>query len=72
MRFGLSDEASQTNAGKMLQVGAGARLYTMSDSRFKIFFSPWLGVDLTPGPVQPKGQGAAGDPGSTTRRPKFR
>jgi len=64
MHFGLSDEASQTNAGKLLQVGAGARLYTMSDSRFKIFFSPWLGVDLTPGPVQEQAAGQVrGDPG---------
>jgi hypothetical protein len=64
MRFGLSNEASQTNSGKLLQVGAGARIYTMSDSRFKIFFSPWLGVDLTEGPVYPIGTGARGDPGA--------
>jgi hypothetical protein len=35
-----------------VQVGAGARLYTMSDSRFKIFFAPFIGLDLTGGPVE--------------------
>ena len=33
-------------------MGVGARLYTMSDSRFKIFFSPWLGLDSTSGPLE--------------------
>jgi hypothetical protein len=63
-RFGLSDESSQTNHGKLLQVGAGARIYTMSDSRFKIFFSPWLGLDLTEGPKFPIAAGPHGDPGA--------
>jgi hypothetical protein len=49
VRFGLSDE-TQTNSGKAVLAGAGLRLYTMSDSRFKIFFSPWLGLDFTDGP----------------------
>jgi hypothetical protein len=49
VRFGLSDE-TQTNSGKAVLAGAGLRLYTMSDSRFKIFFSPWLGLDFTGGP----------------------
>jgi hypothetical protein len=52
-RFGLADEADHSNQGKFLQVGVGARLYTMSDSRFKIFFAPFVGLDLTSGPVQP-------------------
>jgi hypothetical protein len=62
-RFGLANEADRTNQGKLLQVGAGARLYTMSDSAFKIFFSPFLGVDMTGGPVEPIGSGARGSPG---------
>jgi hypothetical protein len=59
-RFGLSDEIARTNQGKFVQVGVGARLYTMSDSRFKIFFSPSLGLDLTNGPAVPIGSGQAG------------
>src|SRR5437868_650808 len=39
-RFGLADEAARTNQGKFVQVAVGARLYTMSDSRFKFFFAP--------------------------------
>ncbi|HKQ69139.1 MAG TPA: hypothetical protein VJT73_07360, partial [Polyangiaceae bacterium] len=53
IRMGLADDGVRTSQGKMLQVGAGARLYTMSDSAFKIYFSPWLGVDTTSGPVDP-------------------
>ncbi len=63
MRFGLSNEVEQTNQGKLLQAAIGMRLYTMSDSRFKIFFSPWLGLDLTSGPVEPIGSGTPGSPG---------
>jgi hypothetical protein len=74
MRFGLSNEASQTNSGKLVQVGAGARLYTMADSRFKIFFAPWLGVDLTEGPVEPANssapQGTPGKDDATANIPK--
>jgi hypothetical protein len=62
-RFGLANEADRTNQGKALQLGAGARLYTMSDSPFKIFFAPFLGVDLTQGPAEPIGTGLAGSPG---------
>jgi hypothetical protein len=62
-RFGLANEADHTNQGKLLQIGAGARLYTMSDSRFKIFFSPAVGIDLTSGPVERIGSGARGTPG---------
>jgi hypothetical protein len=53
-RFGLGNEREQTNLGKMVLVGAGVRLYTMSDSAFKIFFAPWLGFDFTSGPVDPE------------------
>ena len=49
-RFGLSNE-SKTNSGAPVVLGAGARLYTMSEDRFKIFFSPWAAVDLTSGPA---------------------
>jgi len=63
-RFGLADEADHTNQGKFVQVGVGARLYTMSDSRFKIFFSPFVGLDLTSGPAFPIGTGAPGTPGA--------
>lgn len=66
-RFGLGNTADRTNQGKMLQLGVGARLYTMSDSRFKIFFSPSIGVDLTSGPVETIGQGPNGSPGGDDR-----
>ncbi len=52
-RFGLGDDADRTNMGKLMLIGAGARLYTMSDSAFKIFFSPWIGLDFTSGPANP-------------------
>jgi hypothetical protein len=60
----LANEADQTNQGKLLQVGIGARLYTMSDSRFKIFFAPFVGLDLTSGPVEPIARGPQGSPGA--------
>jgi hypothetical protein len=63
-RFGLSDEADHSNQGKFVQVGVGARLYTMSDSRFKIFFAPFVGLDMTSGPVFPIGTGPRGTPGA--------
>ncbi len=66
-RFGLGNTTDRTNQGKMLQLGAGARLYTMSDSRFKIYFAPSIGVDLTNGPVEPIGQGPIGSPGGDDR-----
>jgi hypothetical protein len=51
VRFGLSNEAAHTNSNKSFAAGVGARLFTMSDSRFKIFFEPWIGIDSTSGPV---------------------
>jgi hypothetical protein len=51
VRFGLSNEADHTQSNKSFVAGVGTRLYTMSDSRFKIFFEPWIGIDSTSGPV---------------------
>lgn len=51
-RFGFSGQA-QTNANPLFMFGAGARLYTMSDSRFKIFFEPAVAY---------QGEGGAGNP----------
>jgi len=63
VRLGLANEAAQTNQGKLLQAGVGARLYTMASSRFKVFFSPWIGIDATAGPLEPIGRGQPGSPG---------
>ena len=63
VRLGLANEAVETNQGKLMQVGVGARLYTMANSRFKVFFSPWLGIDATKGPLEPIGTGSPGSPG---------
>jgi hypothetical protein len=63
VRLGLANEAVETNQGKLMQVGFGARLYTMPTSRFKVFFSPWLGIDTTAGPLEAIGTGAPGSPG---------
>ena len=50
-RFGFSGEA-ETNSNPLFMIGAGARLYTMSDSRFKIFFEPAIAYE---------GEGGAGN-----------
>ena len=63
IRLGLANEAVETNQGKLMQVGFGARLYTMANSRFKVFFSPWFGVDVTKGPLEPIGSSSPGTPG---------
>lgn len=63
IRLGLANEAVETNQGKLLQAGFGARLYTMANSRFKVFFSPWIGVDATSGPLETIGAGPPGSPG---------
>lgn len=47
-RFGLAGEA-ETNTEPLLVIGAGARIYTMSDSAFKIFIEPALGLELEGG-----------------------
>ncbi len=47
-RFGLSGE-SETNTQALVMVGAGARIYTMSDSKFKIFIEPAVAAELEKG-----------------------
>ncbi len=54
LRFGLGEE-SATNTKPLALVGAGARLYTMSDSAFKIYLEPAVGVEL-------EGRGSKPDP----------
>lgn len=44
-RFGLSGESS-TNTKALTVVGVGARIYTMSDSKLKIFVEPSVGMEL--------------------------
>jgi hypothetical protein len=44
-RFGFAGE-SATNTKALELVGAGARLYTMSDSAFKIYLEPAVGVEF--------------------------
>jgi hypothetical protein len=63
VRLGLANEAEQTNQGKLLQVGIGARIYTLARDHFKVFFSPWIGVDATTGPYEAIGSGTPGTPG---------
>jgi hypothetical protein len=60
-RFGLTGE-ERTATNPMFLLGAGVRIYTMSDSRFKIFFEPALAYDgssasanSTTGPFNPRG-----------------
>ncbi|MBI3203142.1 MAG: hypothetical protein HYZ29_16510 [Myxococcales bacterium] len=47
-RFGLGPE-KKTDTDPVLIFGAGLRVYTMSDSAFKIFIEPALGVELEGG-----------------------
>jgi len=47
-RFGLAGEAS-TNTKALTAFGAGARIYTMSDSKFKIFVEPAVGMEVEGG-----------------------
>jgi hypothetical protein len=51
-RFGLKSE-TQTNTKPLSVLGAGARIYTMSDSAFKIFIDPALAYEF---------EGGGGDP----------
>lgn len=55
LRLGLSEHAeSQTEANRWF--GAGLRLYTMADSRLKLFFEPGLALELEGGlPNAPAG-----------------
>ena len=47
-RFGLGGEA-ETNTNSLRIIGAGLRFYAASDSRFKFFIEPALGVELEDG-----------------------
>lgn len=47
-RFGLAGEA-ETNTEPLMAFGVGARIYTMSDSKFKIFVEPGVGMELEGG-----------------------
>jgi opacity protein-like surface antigen len=47
-RFGLGGEAS-TNTEALVAFGVGARIYTMSDSKFKIFVEPAVGMEFEGG-----------------------
>lgn len=47
-RFGLAGEAS-TNTEAVRAFGVGARIYTMSDSKLKIFVEPAVGVEVEGG-----------------------
>ncbi len=47
-RFGLGGEAS-TNTEAVMAFGVGARIYTMSDSKFKIFVEPAVGMEIEGG-----------------------
>jgi hypothetical protein len=51
-RFGLKGEAT-TNTNEVTAFGAGARIYTMSDSRFKIFVEPAIGIEVEGGGANP-------------------
>jgi opacity protein-like surface antigen len=47
-RLGFSAE-SETDTKPLVVIGAGARLYTMSDAAFKIFIEPAVGLELEGG-----------------------
>jgi len=47
-RFGLAGESS-TNTEALMALGAGARIYTNSDSKLKIFIEPAVAVELEGG-----------------------
>lgn len=47
-RFGFTREA-ETDTNPLVLVGAGARLYTMSDSAFKVFIEPAIALELESG-----------------------
>lgn len=51
-RFGLSAE-EETNTDPVLIFGAGVRIYTMSDSAFKIFIEPAIATELESGGDDP-------------------
>jgi hypothetical protein len=47
-RFGFKGVA-ETNTKPLMLFGAGVRVYTMSDSRFKVFIEPALGLEIEKG-----------------------
>lgn len=47
-RFGFSGE-EETRTDPLVILGAGARIYTMSDSAFKIYVEPAVGLELEKG-----------------------
>jgi len=51
-RFGLKGEAA-TNTNDVTAFGVGARIYTMSDSKLKIFVEPAIGVEVEGGGTNP-------------------
>ena len=51
-RFGLAHEDA-TDTNKLLMFGAGLRVYTMSDSAFKIFIEPAIATELEGGGSNP-------------------
>lgn len=61
-RFGLGGEA-ETNTNAIIVVGAGARIYTMSDSAFKVFIEPAIGLEL---------EGGAGNPAYQANNPEYK
>lgn len=52
-RFGFQRE-EQTDTDPLMAFGAGLRIYTMSDSAFKIFIEPAVGAELEGGGDEPK------------------
>lgn len=62
-RIGLGQEQN-TNTAPLLILGIGTRIYTMSDSAFKIFVEPALGLEL-------EGRGDSKDPSRLRIEDKF-
>lgn len=52
LRLGFSGEA-ETNTNPLRAFGVGARIYTMSDSRLKIFVEPGFGFEVEDGAGNP-------------------
>lgn len=59
-RLGLAPEPS-TDTNPLVVLGVGARLYTMSDSAFKLFIEPALGWELESGRGSPAWQANSPD-----------
>ncbi len=60
-RLGLSGEA-ETNTNPLRAFGVGVRIYTMSDSRLKIFVEPAFGMEFEDGAGNPDWQFGKGTP----------